>query len=109
MSHLIQIVLGATAMEITPEPVATEVSELLPINAISGVYPVKYNLRPSPLSPEYDSWKYEYDSMTVIGIVMKDGREFKVELQNVTNQATWSTGLNSGLQAAVAAIKAWLP
>lgn len=53
-------------------------------------------------------WIYEYPTMTCIQVQMQDGSRMAIELQNVTNQPTWNTGDLAGLNAAIAAINAWL-
>lgn len=53
-------------------------------------------------------WNYRFDTMTVLQIEKSDNSRFNIELQEVSNQATWNLGTNAALQAAVAAINAWL-
>lgn len=107
MSKKVQVVLGATAMEITPEPIASNAKELLPKDQIMGVYPIKRNVKPS--APENAAWWiYPYASMTVIEVVLDDGRRFNIELQDITNQATWNLGTLAAQQAAINDINAWL-
>jgi len=55
-----------------------------------------------------EEWQYPYKTMTVICIKMANGTKFDVELQSVTNQATWNLGTLAALNNAVAAINAWL-
>lgn len=43
----VTVVLGAAAIEITPDPTANNTTELIPKIAIIGVYPVKFNKKPS--------------------------------------------------------------
>lgn len=64
----------------------------------------------SALDPRsYDNeWIYPYPTMTVMEIELTDGSKVSIELQDVSNQSTWSTGLKSGLQAAIAALNAFL-
>lgn len=176
MSHKVQIVLGASAMEITPEPVASNSTELLNKAMIIAVTPVKFNKKPNngylkylaPSGPfdlgetitggtsgatakifrfhgteefylqnivgvfqvgetitggtstetatldsfnadSFDNeWVYEYPTMTVIQVEMENNIRMNIELQNVTNQAGWSTGTLAGLNQAIADINAWL-
>lgn len=51
---------------------------------------------------------YGYPTMTRLTITMIHGGEFEVELQNVTNQATWNTGTESAANTAVTDILASL-
>lgn len=53
-------------------------------------------------------WTYPYLAMTVLQINMNDGSSVSIELQDVSNQSTWSTGTLAGLKAAEADINAFL-
>lgn len=53
-------------------------------------------------------WIYPYPTMTVLQIQITDGSRLNIELQDVSNQATWNGGDLADLQAAIAAINAWL-
>jgi hypothetical protein len=55
-----------------------------------------------------DQWKHPHETMTVLVVHMDNNEKFDIELQDVTNQATWSTGTLAGQNAAEAAINAWL-
>ena len=55
-----------------------------------------------------NEWQYPYKTMTVLVVKMTNGDKFDVELQNVTNQATWNLGTLAALNQAVADINAWL-
>ncbi|HHT9135871.1 MAG TPA: hypothetical protein ACFYEK_01360 [Candidatus Wunengus sp. YC60] len=61
-----------------------------------------------PLTAKDEEWIYPYDAMTQIMVTMQDNKTFIIELQNVTNQPTWSTGTYAGVQAALVALNAWL-
>lgn len=62
------------------------------------------------VSQSFDNeWIYHHPTMTVITVVMENNDIFRIELQDVTNQATWNLGTEASLNAAVAAINAWLP
>jgi len=101
-----QIVLGTTSIEITREPVNVSSPELLPKIAISGVYPVKINTKPA--SPNDQYWSYRFNSMIMVDIVMNDGEShFNFDLQEVTNQPTWTPNL-AGQQKCIDDINAWL-
>lgn len=105
-ANLKTIVLGSAAMEITPEPAASNASELIPMSKISGVYPVRFQGIPSP--PESGYWNYRFDTITVIRISIVDGKHLDIELQEVTNQPTWSGGTLADQQQAVEDIRDWL-
>lgn len=51
-------------------------------------------------------WTYPYAAMTILNLEMNDGSSVSIELQEVSNQVTWSTGTLAGVKAAEAAIKA---
>ena len=101
----IQIVLGAAAMEVTPEPIASNATELIVKEHITGVYPVKINSKPA--SPDDETWKYYHNDMIYVDIAISDGTNFRFDIQDVTNQAGWTPDL-SGQQQCVADIMAWL-
>lgn len=57
----------------------------------------------------YDGeWTYPFPTMTIIEVLMHDGRRFNIELQEITNQATWNLGTLAAQQAAINDINAWL-
>ena len=99
-----QIVLGTTSLEITPEDVALNASELIPKSQISGVFPMTFQER----QVGDTDWTYPYDTITRITIYLKNGRKLEVELQSITNQSGWSGGTLADLQQAVADINVWL-
>lgn len=53
-------------------------------------------------------WIYPYRVMTVVEIDFIDGARLNIELQDVSNQNTWNTGNQAGINAAIAAINTWL-
>jgi hypothetical protein len=59
-------------------------------------------------APSEGEWPYRYDTMTVLQINLADGSRFNIELQEVSNQATWNLGTQAALQTAMADINAWL-
>lgn len=101
-----QVTLGDACMEITREPVADNASELLPKFHVSGVSPTPFREKPAPPNDQY--WVYRWDTVTVIRIYVSDGRHIDLELQEITNQPTWSSGTEFGIQTAVSDINAWL-
>lgn len=104
-SNKFQLTLGAQAIEIQPEPIANFAKELIPNAKITGVVPEFWQ---KPLTAEPEQWMYRYPTMTILVIQLNDGHFERMELQDITNQATWSTGTLVALQTAVAAINAWL-
>jgi hypothetical protein len=101
----ISITLGAAAFQVTPDPVASNVSELYPKSHIVGVVPV-FNQK--PVTATQEEWGYPYLTMTILHVLFADGNKFSCELQDVSNQAGWSGGTQADLQQAVADINAWL-
>ncbi len=95
-ANLYQVVLGATCLEITPEPVADNATSLIPWSNVSGISPVSIQEKPSG----DDTWTYRFNSVVVIMVVMTDGNHMQIELQEVTNQPGW-TGDLAGQKAAV--------
>lgn len=53
-------------------------------------------------------WGYTRDVMTIVQVERVDGSRLNIELQDISNQGTWSTGTQAGLQQAIADINAWL-
>ena len=100
-----QLVLGAQALEFTPEPIANNPTELIPNGKITNVKGV-FNQKPLTATPE--EWMYHYPTMTIITIELNDGNFERMELQDITNQPTWSTGTLPAMNLAIAAINAWL-
>lgn len=106
MSHKVNIVLGTTSMEITALPTVSNSTELIKKANISAVIPLKRQVKPAP--PEDGYWTYPYATITSIQVQMQDGSRLEIELQDVANQGTWNTGTLAALNAAIAAINAWL-
>lgn len=98
------ITLGAGAMTITRDPVVQNVADSIPkgvITYVGGTFNQK------PITAQEGEWGYRYVTMTVLHIITDDDKHFNIELQEVSNQPTWSTGLLTGLQQAIADINAW--
>lgn len=94
----------ANVMKVTPNKGQTnpELFNRVNIIDVSGVYNTK------PATATQEEWAYPYASMTILSVNLKSGHHFKIELQDVSNQATWSTGTQAGLNQAIADIQAWL-
>lgn len=101
-----QVVLGTAALEITRLPIIDHATELLNKTQIVGVYPVK--IQDKPAAPEDIYWEYRFDKMVIVNVFMADGTKFSMELQEVSNQPTWSGDL-AGQQQCIDDINAWLP
>lgn len=67
-------------------------------NSTSAVTPTSYD----------NEWIYPYKTMTVVQIESTDGSKMNIELQDVSNQATWNLGTLAALKAAIADINAFL-
>lgn len=100
-----KLVLGATGIEITPEPIASFPTEIITKHEIVSVNPV-YNAK--PVVNDENEWIYPFDKMTIINVELSNQRRLELELQLCTNQPTWSGGTLADLNTAVAAINAWL-
>jgi len=99
-----EIVLGASSLEITRNPTASNTTELIPKVSITGVFPTKIQTR----GVGDTDWPYRFDVITQITITTTDGNSLNFELQEITNQPTWSTGDLAGQQQAIDDINAWL-
>lgn len=97
-------VLGVDTIEITPDPVGDNASEIIPKAHVVGSYPVKYQER----QPGDTEWDYPFDSITVVVICIVDGRKINLELQTVSNQPGWNDGSQSSLINAQNDINIWL-
>jgi hypothetical protein len=98
----IAITLGTSSIEITPTGEATQ---LIPKALITGVYPVRIQTKPS--GDEALSWKYPHDKIIVVDVRMADDSHFSFDLQNVTNQVTW-TADQTGQDACIDDFNTWL-
>jgi len=98
---------GPTTLKITRNPTASNTPEIYKYANIKGVVPVMINTRPAPGGPDYDNWKYRFDKMVVIDILFTDGGHMPIDLQEITNQPTWTANL-AGQQQAIADIQAVL-
>lgn len=99
------VVLNTNTLDVTRDPVASNVVNSLnrlKITNVSGIYNAK------PASATQEEWAYPYSQMTILQVERQGGETLKIELQDISNQATWSTGLQSGLQQAISDINAWL-
>ena len=82
-----RLILGATGIEITQQPVATIPTEILTKHEIVGVFPV-YNVKPTV--QDENEWTYPYPAMTIINVTLADQSRVELELQECTNQTTWN-------------------
>lgn len=103
-----QITLGANTMLIEREPIANNVPEVIKYGQITGVYPVSYQAKTNVPAVDQVNWRYRFDSMTIIVICLADGNSIPIELQEVTNQATWNLGTQAAQTNAINAINAVL-
>lgn len=104
MVNTYQIVLGTTSMEITPEDVAFNATELIPKDHIAGVFPMTFEQRQVGNA----DWTYPYNTITRVTIYLRNGRKLECELQSINNQPTWNGGTLADLQQAIADINPWL-
>lgn len=97
-------ILGTDVMEITPDPAASNSSELIPKRHVVSVIPLPYIVR----DPGDTEWTYPYNSMTILMFTLVHGRRVFLELQTVSNQPGWNTGSFSGLENAQSDVEDWL-
>lgn len=102
-ANLCQIVLGSSSMEVTRELVAGNATELIPKINITGVFPIKINSR----AVGNTDWPYRFDDIIMVDVRMTDGNHFNFDIQEVTNQAGWTSDL-SGQQQCISDINTWL-
>ena len=62
----------------------------------------------SVASPTEGEWTYSYPTMTVLQVNLEDGSRINLELQELSSPGAWNLGTKAALQAALAAINAWL-
>jgi hypothetical protein len=99
------VTLATNTLDVTRDPVASNIKDSiakLKITHVGGVYNAK------PASATQEEWAYPYAVMTILHVERQGGEPLKIELQDVSNQATWSTGQQTGLQQAITDINAWL-
>lgn len=108
-SQTISVTLGATTLQVVRDPAATNVMEVYSKTNIVAVVPV-FNQRPMSPPVSDQEWDYPYPTMTIINIYVLGMQHapIRLELQDVSNQATWNTGLLTGIQQALTDIAAWM-
>lgn len=97
-------ILGIDFLEITPDPVASNATEVIPKANVVGVIPQPYVER----QPGDDTWNYPFNSVTVLVFHLSDRRKLAIELQTVSNQPGWNDGTLSGLVNAHDDVHLWL-
>lgn len=102
-----QLTLGTSCIELTREPVASHSTELIQKIQITGVYPATFQEKPAGTEAA-QAWKYRFNTMTIVNVFMSDGSKLSIELQELTNQATWSGGTLADQQQAIDDINTWL-
>jgi hypothetical protein len=102
-----EITFGATAMAIQRNPTASNPTENLAYSHIVSVIPVKIQTRPLSTSPDYYNWKYRFDNIIVVQVELANGDYFRFDIQEISNQATWTANL-AGQQQCVTDIVAQL-
>lgn len=100
-----KLVLGATGIEITPEPLVSNPTEIITKHEIVSVNPV-YNAKPTV--NDENEWIYPFSKMTIVNVELSNQRRLELELQLCTNQATWNLGTLAALDQAITDINAWL-
>lgn len=91
------------SLKMERDPIVNNIPEYIAgidIRHVSGTFNQK------PLTATEGEWPYRYDTMTVLQIELTSGRYFTIELQEVSNQATWNLGTMAALQQAINDISA---
>lgn len=93
---------------VTNDPTGVNNRELIPKGQISGVHPVGLNAKPAPPDDAY--WIYPFPTSTIVAVVIVGPfqRNLLIELQNVVNKPTWSTGTQAGINQFVTDFAAFL-
>lgn len=101
----VSIVLNTHSIDFTHDPVSNNLADSFAYSMIAEVDGI-YNAK--PLSAIQSEWAYPFNAMTILIIRFRgaDKTPYQIDLQRVSNQATWSTGTLVGLQTAIAAIQA---
>lgn len=86
---------------------ATSLTSLFKRTNIVSVEPVKIQDYSTRENTTQNNIQYRYSKQVCVRIFLIDGRSLDLELQDITNQATWLPTL-AGQQACVAAFLAWL-
>ena len=107
-TYQVDITTNQKVISITAEPIASNVAEIIPVAHIRQMTPIFFDYSTVEANGSGDQFKetYPYPTMTRLIIETFDEGKFDIELQNVTNQSGWSTGLQSGLAQAIADISA---
>jgi hypothetical protein len=103
----ISVTLNTNTIDIVRDPSYNNVIDPYQYASIIGVTPV-FNQRPTTATA--GEWIYPYNTMTILLLQIKDKKftPIKIELQDISNQPTWSTGLLTGIQQAITDIQAKL-
>jgi len=99
-------ILGTDCLEVTRGVSPNINRELLLRSLITGVVASTFQSKADFTEP--DAWKYRYDTITELNFMLRDKSTLKVELQDVSNQPTWSDGTLSGLNQAASDILSWI-
>lgn len=99
------VVLATNTLDVTRDPIASNVKNSISRTKITEVTGI-FNAKPAGATQE--EWAYPYSQMTILHVERQGGETFKIELQDISNQATWSTGQQTGLQQAITDINTWL-
>lgn len=107
-SQTSSVTLNTNTIDIVRDPAPLNVKEIYAKTMVVGVIPV-FNQRPMSPPVSDQEWDYPYPTMTIINIYIRGMKSpVSLELQDISNQATWSTGLLTGIQQALVDIAAWI-
>lgn len=100
---------GTGNLEMTQDPAGVNNIEIIPKAHIIGIFPMRPIPKPAPPDDKY--WIHNFDVMTFVNVCFRrDGIENRIcmELQDVLNQPTWSTGTQAGINQCVADFAAFV-
>jgi len=108
-TYEVDIASNPSVIKVTANPTATNVITTIPVDNIVSVIPIFYDYTLAETDTKQSQQDtYPYPRKTVLVINLVDGSNLKLELQSITNQATWNLGTQAALQTAAAAINALL-
>lgn len=106
----VDIATNPSVLIITAEPVASNAKSTIPLATVKSVTPIFYDYATAENNNSGTEFKatYPYPTMTRLIFEFEGGIKLDWELQNISNQVTWSDGTLTALKTAADAINALL-
>jgi hypothetical protein len=101
-----EITLGTDTLEITRDVTSNYSPEIIAKRNVVSVATEKFQSKAN--YTEKEPWKYRFDTITIVTLWLRDKTKLSFELQEITNQPTWSTGTLAGLNQAVIDLGTWM-